>query len=254
MTVTITIDGKPCVCESDQTVFDVARGNGIEIPTLCYIPIMDSMRSGRCRMCLVEVLAGGRPGLQSSCTLPVNEGLEVSTLSEAVYQGRRTVVELLLTEHFQDCRNRPKSGDCNFAKLCRDYDINGVPVCSECPNQKEGCLLQRGVLCMGPITHANCQAFCTTQGYRCEGCFTTMVNEDTLKFGLEAFRSSGFPAKAVISGAEIFSMRNIDILKGVMRNMGYLQDETVIRDIDAGNASNSGKASEANTATTQEGA
>jgi ferredoxin len=232
MSVTITIDGTQYSCEPDLTVFDVAREHGIHIPTLCYIPIKDTARSGRCRMCLVEVLGGGRPGLQSSCTLPVNDGLEISTISETVYQGRRTVVELLLTEHTQDCRNCPKSGDCNFSTLCKEYDINGVPVCSECPNQKEGCLLQRGVLCVGPITHANCGAFCTTRGYPCEGCFTTMVNEDILRFGLEAFQSAGFAAEDVISAAEIFSTRNMEILKGVMREMGYLLDETVVREIE----------------------
>ena len=230
MSVTITIDGTPYTCDPGQTVFDVARQNGITIPTLCYIPIMDSTRSGRCRICLVEVLAGGRPGLQSSCTLPVSPGLEVSTKSEAVYQGRRTVVELLLTEHTQDCRNCPKSGDCKFASLCLEYDINGVPVCAQCPNQKEGCLLQRGILCMGPITYANCNAFCTRGGYACEGCFTTMVNEDVLRFGLEAFRSAGFTPEEVISRAEVFSTRNIEILKGVMRDMDYLRDETVVRE------------------------
>lgn len=223
MSIKVTIDGKEIMCEPNQTVLDVAKKNSIDIPTLCYIPIYDTNRSGACRVCLVEITGGGRPGLQSSCTLPASQGLCISTKSEAVYQARRTVVELLLTEHLQDCRNCPTSGNCNFAKLCRDYDINGVPVCSECPNQKDGCLLSRGVLCLGPITFANCNAYCTRRGYRCEGCHSTIINEDVLHFGLEAYRNAGFVAEQILEAATVFSSRDIQILKKVMTSIGMLK-------------------------------
>ncbi|MBI5000878.1 MAG: (2Fe-2S)-binding protein [Euryarchaeota archaeon] len=220
--IKMTIDGKEYECEPNQTVLDVAGANGIPIPTLCFNPLFASHRSGSCRMCLVEVVAGGRPGLQPSCTLPVSSGLSVSTVSKQVYRARRLAVEFLVSEHTQKCRDCPASGGCTLAKFCRDYDINGVPVCSECPNQRESCLLKRGVLCMGPITYANCNAYCTRKGYRCEGCHSTLVNEDVLRFGLAAYRDAGFRAEDILEGAEVFAHDKVSILEAVMKREGML--------------------------------
>ncbi len=217
----IIIDGKEIECLGNEKVLDVAKANGIHIPTLCFNPLNKEKRPAGCRLCLVEVKAGGRPGLQSSCSLPVSEGLSVSTCSDVVFNERREVVELLLSEHEQDCRNCPISGECNFAKLCRDYDINGVPVCAECPNQKEGCLLARGVLCMGPITYGNCDAYCTTRGFRCEGCHSVLVNEDVLKFGLRAYAKAGFTKKEILEAAKVYSIEAVKVLEKVMKEEGF---------------------------------
>jgi predicted molibdopterin-dependent oxidoreductase YjgC len=217
----IIIDGKEIECQPDQKVLDVAKANGIHIPTLCFNPLNSEKRPAGCRLCLVEVKAGGRPGLQSSCSLPVSEGLSVSTCSDVVFNERREVVELLLSEHEQDCRNCPISGECNFAKLCRDYDINGVPVCAECPNQKEGCLLARGVLCLGPITYGNCDAYCTRRGMRCEGCHSVLVNEDVLKFGLKAYAKAGFTKQEILDAAKVYSFEGVKILEKVMKEEGF---------------------------------
>lgn len=223
--VKMFIDDQEIICEPNQTVLDVARENGIDIPTLCYNPLYPKNRQGSCRICLIEVTSGGRPGLQPSCTLPVSSGLSVSTKSEKVYQARRTVVELLLSEHVQKCRDCVMAGNCIFAQLCRDYDINGVPVCAECPNRREGCYLSRGVLCMGPITYGNCNAYCTRQGYPCEGCHSVLVNEDVLRFGLEAYKETGFSAEEILEGALVFSFDAIHRLKKVMNELGMLPQE-----------------------------
>jgi predicted molibdopterin-dependent oxidoreductase YjgC len=222
MSAKIVVDDKELTCKLGERVLEVAQRNGFSIPTLCYNGLYDENRSGACRLCIVEVTGGGRPGLYSSCTLPVNNGLKVSTKSEAVYQARRTVVELLLSEHTQDCRNCPISGACNFAAYCREYDLNGVPVCAECPNQKEGCLLQRGELCLGPVTYANCEAYCTRRGYRCEGCHSAIQSETVLKFGLQAFRDAGFTPEEVLEGVRVFNSDGVQRVEAVMRKMGYL--------------------------------
>jgi predicted molibdopterin-dependent oxidoreductase YjgC len=219
--VNIVIDGQNISCDSDRTVLDVATENGIHIPTLCHNPLHGQYRTGACRICLVEVVAGGRPGLEPGCTLPVSPGLSVLTHSEPVYLARRSVVELLLTEHVQDCRNCIRSGDCVFARLCRDYDIDGVSVCAECPNQGPGCLLSRGELCMGPITHAGCDAYCTRSGYRCEGCNTLVQNEDVLRFGLKAYKDAGFGKDEILEGAKVFSFDSVKKLEGVMMEEGF---------------------------------
>lgn len=218
--LTIVIDDKRVICRPNQTVLEVAKENGIYIPTFCYNPLFPTYKLGSCRMCLVEITGGGRPGLQPSCTLPVSAGLRISTCSEAVYNARRTVLELLLSEHVQKCRDCLISGNCSFASFCRDYDINGVSVCAECPNQKEGCFLKRGVLCLGPITYSGCDAYCTSLGYRCEGCYSVLVHDDVLKFGIASYKDAGFTAKEVLDAAKIFTFESVERLKKAIKEVG----------------------------------
>jgi bidirectional [NiFe] hydrogenase diaphorase subunit len=90
----IKLNGRKMRAEAGQTVLDVARQNGFYIPTLCYHPGLGAY--GACRLCLVEVKAGFRPGLASSCSLPATDGLEAETDSPDVLEARRLVAELLL--------------------------------------------------------------------------------------------------------------------------------------------------------------
>jgi heterodisulfide reductase subunit A len=103
----------------------VARENGIEIPTLCYHPLLEPY--GACRLCVVEIVAGGRPGLQTSCTYPIEEGLEVLTRSPSVIEARRVILGLLLSrtpnvELIQD--------------LAREYGITEPPFPTETPDER----------------------------------------------------------------------------------------------------------------------
>lgn len=222
--VNVTIDGVTMNGDPNQTIMDVAKSNGVDIPTLCFNPFSPQGRNGTCRICVVEILKGGRPGLQPSCTFPISAGLEISTRSDAVYKSRRMTVELMLSEHVQDCRNCPASGNCTLAKLCKDYDINGVSVCSECPNQGEACFLARGILCLGPLTHSGCDAFCTRKGYYCEGCHSLMVNEDVLAFGLKAYKDNGFTAEKILSAADLFSYDDCEVLRCAMVKAGMMKE------------------------------
>jgi bidirectional [NiFe] hydrogenase diaphorase subunit len=90
----LTLNGKTCKAHEGQTVLEVGRANGIVIPTLCYHEGLGGY--GACRLCLVEVVKGGPPGLHSSCTLPASDRLEVLTDSESVLRARRVTVEFLL--------------------------------------------------------------------------------------------------------------------------------------------------------------
>lgn len=92
--VDIIVDGVRCRGKVGEMVLGVARAHGFVIPTLCHHEGLNPY--GACRLCLVEVLAGGPTGLHSSCTLPVGAGLEVATQSESVLMARRAVVQLLL--------------------------------------------------------------------------------------------------------------------------------------------------------------
>ena len=92
--VTLTIDGQEIRADEGATVLEVARQNGIEIPTLCYHDSVSS--AGACRLCMVEVTRNGRTKLVTSCLYVVEEGLSVESASERVLHIRRTAMELLL--------------------------------------------------------------------------------------------------------------------------------------------------------------
>jgi bidirectional [NiFe] hydrogenase diaphorase subunit len=92
--VNLTIDNKKIEAEAGQTILEVARENGIVIPTLCSNEALEP--SGACRMCVVEVKHGKRTRVVTSCLYQVAEGLVIDTKSERVLAARRLVLQLLL--------------------------------------------------------------------------------------------------------------------------------------------------------------
>jgi NADH dehydrogenase/NADH:ubiquinone oxidoreductase subunit G len=92
--VNLIIDGKKISGEKGAMVLEVARANGIDIPTLCAHEAVS--KSGACRLCVVEVKKGKRAKIVTSCLYPIEEGIVVDTKSERVMNVRRLVMELLL--------------------------------------------------------------------------------------------------------------------------------------------------------------
>lgn len=92
--ITLNVDGRELKAEKGQTILQVARENGIDIPTLCYHEALEPY--GACRLCIVEISKGGRSRIVASCLYPVEEGLEVKTSSPRVLSNRRMILELLL--------------------------------------------------------------------------------------------------------------------------------------------------------------
>jgi NADH dehydrogenase/NADH:ubiquinone oxidoreductase subunit G len=92
--VKLTIDGQKIEINKGFTLLDAAKSLGIDIPTLCHHPALNSYSA--CRVCLVEIIEGAKPELVSACSYPVQEGLVVKTNSERVLKARRFVIELLL--------------------------------------------------------------------------------------------------------------------------------------------------------------
>src|SRR6478672_1198104 len=119
--VNLKIDGKPIAVPKGTLVVDAAAKVGIEIPVFCYHEKMDPV--GACRMCLVEIgtprmgpdrkpvldeqtgepVIAMMPKLQTACTSPVSDGMVVVTGSKNAGDGRRAVLEFLLTNHPLDC-------------------------------------------------------------------------------------------------------------------------------------------------------
>lgn len=110
MAVKIEINGKSFNCEEGQTVLQVARANDIYIPSLCYNA--KAKTSGMCRVCVVEV--EGVRGLQTSCSLPVKDGMKIETATNKVIEARKMVVNMLLSNGNHNCLSCEANGDCEL--------------------------------------------------------------------------------------------------------------------------------------------
>jgi bidirectional [NiFe] hydrogenase diaphorase subunit len=97
--VNLIIDGKTVEAEAGATILQVARANGVEIPTLCSHDSLEP--SGACRLCVVEITKGSRTKIVTSCLYQVEKDLVVDTKSERVMNVRRLVLELLLARNPQ---------------------------------------------------------------------------------------------------------------------------------------------------------
>ena len=109
--VNIKIEGISYQVEEGLTILEAAKACGYEIPSLCAFN-HGECSNGSCRVCLVEVK--GARGLVASCVYPVNEGMEVIISSPKATEARRASVELLLSNHNQNCQQCDKNGKCEL--------------------------------------------------------------------------------------------------------------------------------------------
>src|ERR1700724_1630921 len=111
--IKLTIDGQQVQAPAGTLVIDAAKRAGIEIPAFCYYEGLSLQAA--CRMCLVEVEK--MPKLMTACTLPVSEGMVVRTETPQVAQARKSMLELLLTNHPLDCPVCDKGGECELQDM-----------------------------------------------------------------------------------------------------------------------------------------
>ena len=120
--ITLTVNGSQVNGRVGITILEVARENGIEIPTLCYLSELTPV--GACRLCVVEV--EGSRTLVGSCHTPVTEGMVVYTHSPRVIAARRILVELMMASHPDSCLICDKANICELRKIAADLEI-GLP-------------------------------------------------------------------------------------------------------------------------------
>jgi len=118
----LTINGAPISGRKGMTILEVARENGIDIPTLCFVK--DLLPLGACRLCVVEV--EGSRTLVGSCHTPIAEGMVIQTHSPKVIEARRVIVELLMASHPDSCLVCEAANMCELRKIAADLDI-GLP-------------------------------------------------------------------------------------------------------------------------------
>ena len=112
--INIKIEGVPYQVEAGLTILEAAKACGYEIPTLCAFN-KGECNKGSCRVCLVE--ATGARGLVASCVYPVNEGMDIHISTPKASEARRASVELLLSNHNQNCQQCSKSGQCELLNV-----------------------------------------------------------------------------------------------------------------------------------------
>lgn len=117
--ISLTIDGKQVSVFEGTTVLEAAKILDIEIPTLCYDPRLKPY--GGCRLCIVDI--EGMPKPVTSCTTPATDGMVVTTSSDRLYRLRRTIIELLLSDHPNDCMVCARAGDCTLQELAYFYKL-----------------------------------------------------------------------------------------------------------------------------------
>lgn len=114
----IRINNKDFDCKKGEVVLDVALRNGIKIPAVCRHTDLEPQNS--CRLCLVEIKG---KGLQTSCSTKVENGMEISTESAEIKRLRKINLELLFSQHIEQCSECNWSYKCKLLELARKYEI-----------------------------------------------------------------------------------------------------------------------------------
>lgn len=126
-TIKLIIDNKEVEVPRGTTILDAAKSVGIHIPTLCYMKLEDlhyENNPGACRICVVEI--EGRRNLAPSCKMECTEGMVVRTHTPRVMNARRTVMELILSNHPAECLTCSSNGHCELQKIAHDLGIREI--------------------------------------------------------------------------------------------------------------------------------
>ena len=119
MEMNIEINNRQLKATRGETILDVLTRNGIKVPTLCHMK--DYFPSGACRMCVVEHENSGK--LVTSCSYPVEEGMRIKTHASRVVEARKMIVELLLSNHPDDCLYCVRNGNCQLQDLSVEHHV-----------------------------------------------------------------------------------------------------------------------------------
>ncbi|HAM99640.1 MAG TPA: NADH:ubiquinone oxidoreductase [Marinilabiliales bacterium] len=136
--VNLTIDNKSVKVEKGTSILKAARSVGIDIPTLCYMSLGDmniENKPGGCRICVVEV--EGRRNLAPACCTDAHTDMVIKTNTMRVLNARRTVLELILSDHPADCLICAKSGNCELQTMAHKLGVREIHYKGEMSTYKE---------------------------------------------------------------------------------------------------------------------
>lgn len=115
----IEVNGAQVEAQSGETVLDTLKRSGIKVPTLCHMK--NFLPTGTCRICVVEDKVSGK--LVPSCSFPVQQGMKILTHSSRVIESRKMIVELLLSNHPDDCLYCVRSKNCELQSLAKEHHV-----------------------------------------------------------------------------------------------------------------------------------
>ena len=121
--ITCKINGIPVNVAEGATVLDAAKKANVKIPTLCYNPDLSPWSA--CGICVVKV--EGNNKLLRSCCTPATENMSVITNDPELVQIRKTVIELILSTHPDDCLSCPRNQNCELQTLAQEFGIRDKP-------------------------------------------------------------------------------------------------------------------------------
>ncbi len=119
MSFLIDVNNKRIEARPGETILEAIKRQGIHVPTLCHLKGMAP--SGSCRMCVVENTNNNR--LFTACSTPVEEGMKIQTHSPRVIEARKSIVELLLSNHPDDCLYCVRNKNCELQDLSEELQV-----------------------------------------------------------------------------------------------------------------------------------
>ncbi|NLI83113.1 MAG: molybdopterin-dependent oxidoreductase [Deltaproteobacteria bacterium] len=123
-TGTLKINGQEVEVEKGSTILQAAEKAGIYVPVLCYHPLLPLEEA--CRICVVEDVRGDWSTLVAACVYPVRNGMVIQTDSPMVIEARKTIMELLLSDHPNDCMTCYATGSCELQDLAHIYQVKST--------------------------------------------------------------------------------------------------------------------------------
>lgn len=133
--ISITINNKKIDVECGTTILEAANKLSINIPTLCHMHMIDGKSincKGTCRVCMVEII--GKNSLQPACSSTVRDGMIIKTNSTRVKRARKTIVELLLSTHPNDCLKCDKNLNCELQTLASKLGVDSTKFSEDIPH------------------------------------------------------------------------------------------------------------------------
>ncbi|MEM2005257.1 MAG: 2Fe-2S iron-sulfur cluster-binding protein [Zestosphaera sp.] len=197
--VKVYVSGVEVEVLPNSPIIDAVEKAGFRVPTLCYLQGL--FNEATCRICVVKV--NGR--VVPACRFPLAEGSKVIVEDDELRRIRRVNFELLLSTHRIECWSCVRKGRCELLGLAKDMGVEGIPVCAECPLHGPNCLLSKGILCLGALTVAGCNAECVRKGSPCIGCRGYVESEGVWRDAIEGhYKKHGFNTGELSSMTRFF--------------------------------------------------
>ena len=127
--VNLTINNIKVTARKGESILEAAKRVGIRIPSLCYLNMHDLdilNRPASCRVCMVDQVGGRKGGLVPACATFVSEGMVINTNTKRALDARRTIVELLLSDHPSDCTTCYRNLTCELQALASDLGVKEI--------------------------------------------------------------------------------------------------------------------------------